>query len=211
MSDFETLYDEKLSSLQENEIVDEDFVSVLHSQDFVALLKCLYESSDETETSSIYLHCVEQGFRVCDLQRALCYLNDEWYDGPICFISDIDNTENVLTPDENIEQPQKPQPTYEKFYLHIQYISEEEVLVGVKNVSFEVNNDLIDVMYYKLGENVVIVETSGNKLAFRVEVQVSPTFLAWCCSFGDKLEVASPKNVREQLSTYINSMGALYE
>lgn len=78
MSDFETLYDEKLSSLQENEIVDDYFVSVLHSQDFVALLKGLYESSDETETSSIYLHCVEQGFRVCDLQRALCYLNDEW-------------------------------------------------------------------------------------------------------------------------------------
>lgn len=45
----------------------------------------------------------------------------------------IDNAENVLTPDENIEQPQKPQSTYEKFYLHIQYISEEEVLVGVKN------------------------------------------------------------------------------
>lgn len=202
MSDFETLYDEKLSSLQENEIVDDYFVSVLHSQDFVALLKGLYESSDETETSSIYLHCVEQGFRVCDLQRALCYLNDEWYDGPICFISDIDNVENVLTPDENIEQPQKPQPTYEKFYLHIQYISEEEVLVGDKNeIKIESNFFSTDAILQE-GLSLLGLNKSGDNILHKECILNAPI-----CETMPNIDAKSIEITEEYNFTYFSSEG----
>ena len=202
MSDFETLYDEKLSSLQENEIVDDYFVSVLHSQDFVALLKGLYESSDETETSSIYLHCVEQGFRVCDLQRALCYLNDEWYDGPICFISDIDNVENVLTPDENIEQPQKPQPTYEKFYLHIQYISEEEVLVGDKNeIKIESNFFSTDAILQEV-LSLLGLNKSGDNILHKEYILNAPI-----CETMPNIDAKSIEITEEYNFTYFSSEG----
>lgn len=42
MQDFETLYDEKLSSMQDNGIVDEYFMSLLRTHSFVELLKSLY-------------------------------------------------------------------------------------------------------------------------------------------------------------------------
>lgn len=120
----------------------------------------------------------------------------------------VDRMDSVTMTDDKITQTQKSK-TFD-------IIKHKQQLFGmfggeIENVSFEANKDLIDVIYDKFGENVVIVETSEKKLAFTVEVQISPTFLAWCCSFGDKIEVTSPKNVREKLGTYINSMGELYE
>lgn len=74
MQDFETLYDEKISSIQGNEIVDEYFMSLLRTHSFVELLKSLYYSPQDADISSIYLKCMKQGYRMCDLQRAFVFL-----------------------------------------------------------------------------------------------------------------------------------------
>ncbi len=57
MQDFETLYDEKLSSLQDNGIVDEYFMSLLQTHRFIEYLKSLYYSPQDADMSSIYLEC----------------------------------------------------------------------------------------------------------------------------------------------------------
>ena len=143
MQDFETLYDEKLSSLQDNGIVDEYFMSILQTHSFVELLKSLYYSLQDADTSSIYLECLKQGYRMCDLQRAFCLLNDEWYDGPICFIVDERESkeELVVVNEEPIETISR---FTEEYFLRIRLISEEEVIVGETN-SIEIESNLFSV------------------------------------------------------------------
>lgn len=142
MQDFETLYDEKLSSMQNIGIVDEYLLSLLRTHSFVELLKSLYYnySPQDADTSSIYLECLKQGYRMCDLQRAFCLLNDEWYDGPIPFIvDDEDNKEEFV--EVNNESVDDISRFTEKYFLRIRLISEEEVVIGETN-SIKIESNL---------------------------------------------------------------------
>ena len=53
-----------------------------------------------------------------------------------------------------------------------------------QKVSFEADKSLIDVVFDFFGADLYISETSGDKIIFTAEVQVSKPFIAWCCSFG---------------------------
>ena len=139
MQDFETLYDEKMSSIHENGIVDEYSMRLLQTRSFVDLLKSLYYSSHDTDTSPIYLECLKQGYCMCDLQRALCFLKDEWYDGPICFkVEERDRKEEFLEVSEDFK---KTISRFSKeYFLRIRLISEEKVLIGERN-SIEIESN----------------------------------------------------------------------
>ncbi len=140
MQDFETLYDEKISSIRDNEIVDEYFMSLLQTHGFVELLKSLYYSPQDADISSIYLECLNQGYRMCDLQRAFCILVDEWYDGPICFIAAEDNNKEDLI-SVNEESVETISRFTEEYYLRICLISEEKVIIGETN-SIKIESNL---------------------------------------------------------------------
>jgi predicted DNA-binding transcriptional regulator YafY len=77
-------------------------------------------------------------------------------------------------------------------------------------VSFIAANWLIDLIYDTFGENVKISEYDKKSVIFNAEVQISPTFFAWCCSFGDDLKLIAPKNVLEGLKEYIGKLNVLY-
>lgn len=70
---------------------------------------------------------------------------------------------------------------------------------------------LIDIIYDKFGSNTKLYEAANEKISFSVDVQVSPTFLAWCCAFGDKLKVTAPSDVVKQVKEYIQSMYIHYQ
>lgn len=167
MRDFETLYDDKLSSMQDNGIVDEYFVSLLRTHSFVELLKSLYYSTQDADTSSIYLECLKQGYRMCDLQRAFCLLSDEWYDGPICFIVDErDNKEELV---EVNEEPVETISRFtEEYFLRIRLISEEEVSIGETN-SIKIESNLFSAqsIFSKAAELVALNIDQNNVLSIR--------------------------------------------
>lgn len=75
-----------------------------------------------------------------------------------------------------------------------------------KNVSFEVATELIDVIYDKFGEKVGIIDLGDNKFKFTAEIQISNMFFGWCCSFGDKLKIIAPKEIRVQFSDYLDGI-----
>ena len=79
----------------------------------------------------------------------------------------------------------------------------------VKEVSFNVDKSLLDVVVDKFGDNIRMREVDNHIIA-TVEVQISPTFLAWCCSFGDKLTVISPKSVVLEVKEYVTSIYEKY-
>lgn len=70
---------------------------------------------------------------------------------------------------------------------------------------------MIDIIYDKFGMDVKLHLIDDKKVSFSVDVQVSPTFLAWCCAFGNKLKITAPTDVVKQVQEYIQSIYASYQ
>lgn len=80
-----------------------------------------------------------------------------------------------------------------------------------QEVEFQADKCLLDVIFDVFGDNIALEPLNDNTVTFKAEVQVSPTFLGWCCSFGDKLKVLSPENVVDNIETYLEKMKKIYE
>ncbi len=79
-----------------------------------------------------------------------------------------------------------------------------------KWVKFRITPDKIGIVHDKFGERVACKKTDSG-IEFEGLVQVSPTFLAWCCSLGKDLAVLEPVDVREQVKSYIQTLGEIYK
>lgn len=75
-----------------------------------------------------------------------------------------------------------------------------------ETVKFEADKDLLNVIYDKFGEDTQISLLNDGKITFTADVQISPIFLGWCCSFGERLIMVSPDNVVKQFTDYINKI-----
>ena len=73
-------------------------------------------------------------------------------------------------------------------------------------VEVQADKELVDVIYDKFGDRVKLRTIDKQTVGFTAEVQVSPTFLAWCCSFGDQLKVTAPKEVVQEIKEYLEKM-----
>ena len=80
-----------------------------------------------------------------------------------------------------------------------------------QRVSFEASKDLIDVVFDFFKANLSIAETSGNKILFTADVQVSKPFIAWCCSFGSSLKVTAPQSMVIQIKDYLAGTASQYK
>lgn len=80
----------------------------------------------------------------------------------------------------------------------------------VERVTFEISKNLIDMVLDRFGERVKISGRDDHALCV-VEVQVSPMFIAWCCSYGAQLKVTQPKNVVAQIKDHVELMKELYK
>lgn len=170
MSNFEQLYDGMLLSIQKHAISDEYFMSALKAHNFVTLLKSLYASHNDADKEFIYSQCLEQGFRICDLQRALCLLNNERHDEPGPLVCEAD----VPVVEEQLKRPKDNSRLVEEYYLTIQHISEEEVFVGERNIikiesNFFSAESIFKVATSKAGLSIdeagdLLVRNGGEKL-----------------------------------------------
>lgn len=80
-----------------------------------------------------------------------------------------------------------------------------------EEVVFEAESEIVDRLFDTFGEEINFEDGSDGKLRFKAEVQISPTFVVWCLSFGDKLKVISPEEVKERLSSYTERLYNLYK
>ena len=70
------------------------------------------------------------------------------------------------------------------------------------SVTIEADRKLIDTVFDLFGEKTKILSDGDETIRFTADVQISPLFFGWCCSFGDKLRILGPDNVIEQLKEY---------
>lgn len=77
-----------------------------------------------------------------------------------------------------------------------------------KTVVIEADASLIDVIFDKFGD--IKLTPKDDAVSFEVDVQVSPTFLAWCVSFGNRLQVVSPPTVVHSVKEYAHELYYMY-
>ena len=65
----------------------------------------------------------------------------------------------------------------------------------LENVTLELDDKLIGIIYDKFGEDTKIVRTGETTVAASVKVQISPTFFGWLFQFGSQMKVLSPAEV----------------
>ena len=80
----------------------------------------------------------------------------------------------------------------------------------IQTVRFEADRDMLDVIFDKFGEDMSITSLGTDKISFSAEVQISPMFFGWCCSFGERLKVIAPNTVLQKLQKYIENLNRLY-
>lgn len=79
----------------------------------------------------------------------------------------------------------------------------------VETVEMSADKSILDVIYDKFGDYAKVRFTE-NEVIITAEIQVSPTFLAWCCSLGDKIKVISPSSVVDKVRDYIKTLSNNY-
>ena len=65
-------------------------------------------------------------------------------------------------------------------------------------VTLQFTNDLINAVYDRFGKTGdIIYQPKGTKhFTVTVEVEISPQFYGWICSFGNKARITGPKSVK---------------
>lgn len=124
----------------------------------------------------------------------VCY--DDKHEGKLANYR-IDRMDKVEIVDESIWQ--NPKLDFEKSRR-----KQFEMYGGdTKVVTFLADKGLIDVIFDKFGKAVKIRDGEGERLHCTVEVQQSPTFINWCCSFGTRLTVISPPSTIAQIQEHL--------
>ncbi len=67
------------------------------------------------------------------------------------------------------------------------------------DVSIRFDNDLVGVVYDRFGIDVPVMRVDEDHFICRAKVAVSPHFLSWIISFGDKVKIMSPQSVIDDL------------
>ena len=80
----------------------------------------------------------------------------------------------------------------------------------IQTVRFEADRDMLDVIFDKFGEDMRITSLGTDKISFSAEVQISPSFFGWFCSFGNRLNIVVPNNMLLQMKSYLNLISASY-
>ena len=67
-------------------------------------------------------------------------------------------------------------------------------------------NELMNVVFDRFGTGIPISVVDENHFSCRVKVAVSPVFLSWVTSFGNRAKIVAPENVVVQLKDMLNEV-----
>ena len=102
---------------------------------------------------------------------------------------------------EDIELTEESRVLFDKPFDLSQYAKTMFQMFGGEEteVSVMFENELVGVVYDRFGNDVPIIKVDENHFICHVKVAVSPHFLSWIISFGNRAKIVSPDSVAEQL------------
>lgn len=118
----------------------------------------------------------------------------------------VDKMEDIQVSEESRVLSDEPfdLSTYAKSMF--QMFSGEET-----DVTIQFANELVGVVYDRFGSNIPIIKSDETHFICNVKVAVSPHFLSWIISFGNRAKIISPDWVQEQLYELILEVQKQYE
>lgn len=120
----------------------------------------------------------------------------------------VDRMDGVRVLDERIAQDGKAEEldlSKLKSQVFCMYGGDKE------RVCLEADKALLDVIFDKFGDNIYDRTATETAVRFAVDVEISPTFLAWCCAFGDQLKVLAPQSTVRTVRDYLAKTLKQYE
>lgn len=130
-----------------------------------------------------------------ELYYCIAYTNNKYY------TLRFDKMENVEIVDEDIDKNTYNSKKYidENFSSKtFQMFSGEEVYVDLK-----INKNIIDPVLDRFGEKQIITKLDDTWAKVTVLVKETRTFYSWVLSFGERMEILGPGNVRSRFKDYV--------
>lgn len=120
----------------------------------------------------------------------------------------VDRMENVAITGEDINETKESK----KFDVGRHRTQAFGMYAGeTEAVRFEADKSILDPIFDAFGEDVKIISIGDNKVTFSAEVQLSPMFFSWCCTFGNRLRITSPHEIVEKFKIFLNQITENYE
>lgn len=118
----------------------------------------------------------------------------------------VDKMDNIEKTGEAREMPAEDfDPASYSKQVFSMYGGKEE------DVSIECKNELAGVVFDRFGMDVPVVKKDNEHFITRVKVAVSPQFLGWVISLGNRARIVSPQQVVEKMKDFINTSRAMYK
>lgn len=158
--------------------------------------------ADDPEKRRIYVVSPEQTVFADDKYYLFCH--DDKHGDVVQYR--VDRMSNVSMIDED-KTPAKEAADFDLSKHKLQLFG----MFGGKEAAVKIKADrsLLDVVIDKFGGGADIT-APGGKITLRADVQVSPMFIAWCCSFGNQMEVVAPAWVRDMVKEHLEKTLAQY-
>jgi len=195
------------------------FDTVKHSNKYVFYSIDTLITAIENQKKASFLYCDfdvnknkayrKSGKRYIVNPLALIYTNDKYY--LVCYSDKyrdlcnyrIDRMEKVAIEKSGITPVKK----YENFNIHAYKRQAFSMFTGeLKDVTLTVDNTCIDAILDKFGEQIPLTTVDGTSFRVRVQVQVSPTFFAWCLTSCKKIRITAPAEVVKGFEEYVKSV-----
>lgn len=80
-------------------------------------------------------------------------------------------------------------------------------------VTFQARNDnkILNIIFDRFGKEINMRVINADTVEFTADVQISPTFWAWCCSLGNNLKVVAPNNIVDRVKEYLQMTLSQYD
>lgn len=112
----------------------------------------------------------------------------------------VDKMEKVTVLDEkSLKTPEQKEIGRQKSKLFGMFAGEKQ------KVTFEAKKEMIDVIFDEFGDSTKIYRKNDERVSFTADVQISPAFIGWCASFGDKIKVVYPLSVISQIKEHLKA------
>ncbi len=139
---------------------------------------------------------------------ALIYTNDKYY--LVCYHKGqelrnyrIDRMEKVEVSDKDIT----PVKAFKDFNIAEYKQQAFSMFTGkCSNITLTVDNACINAVLDKFGESVNLRFIDEKTFSVTVQVQVSPTFFAWCLTSCQKITITAPQSVVKEYGEYVKSV-----
>ena len=146
---------------------------------------------------------------------ATVYKNDNYY--LFCYSDNHDNIAQYrvdrMTDVDVLEEQRTQSAVADNFDLAKHKKQMFDMYGGEEaKVTFQASNDnkILNIIYDRFGKEINMRVINADTVEFIADVQISPTFLAWCCSLGDNLKVVAPMKAEEIVKEYIKELSNLY-